>query len=127
MPSVLVKLENFFDLALQEPWKEGQDRTIPLPDGDPTIFRLYAGWLYTGNIFSKSEGSTTARDYDTLIGLYILGEKLLDRKSKDRVIDAMLATAEEANKAGGQIRIPDYPRIYKSTPTTSPIHTLMVD
>lgn len=128
--SLFRKPDNFFDLALQQCWREGQEGKVPLPEDDPYIFRLYAAWVYEGKIFCKSNTTTTARDYDTLIGLYIFGEKVLDRDFQDRVIDALLAKYEEVNTLDTKHRIPDrsqITRIYKYTPTASPLRLLVVD
>lgn len=129
-PSLVRKPDNVFDLALQPCWKEGQEGKVNLTDHDPYIFRLYAGWLYEGKIFCKSNATTTARDYDTLIGLYLLGEYVQDKRFQDRVVDALLATYEEVNNSDTKRRIPDrcqITRIYKQTPMSLPLRRLIVD
>lgn len=129
-PNVLGKSSDFFKSALKKDWKEGQENTIELPEDDPQVFRYYAEWLCTGNIYCKSEATTTAFDYNVLIDLYILGEKLMDDTFQDRVIDALITTADEANPPFVPKKLPEYrsiSRVYGHTPTGSPIRSLVVD
>lgn len=122
----------FFDTALSRAWKEGQERVVELPEEGEDTFRLYIQWLYTGNIFCKR--SEEDRSYDTLARLYVLGEKLLDRKFQDNVANAMIAATHDrnplsSNKPGvrrfpGEITVD---LIYQQTPATSPMRRLMVD
>lgn len=123
-PDALRTTSNFFRSALKKEWMEGEENTIKLPEEDPFIFRLYAEWLYTGNIFCKSEATTITRDHETLIDLYIIGEKMLDTVFQDQVIDAILALSKETNL---ELALHEVSRIYDSTPPGSPMRALVCD
>ena len=120
-PSVLRKAGTFFNSALKKEWKEGQERTVEMPEDDPVCFRLYAEWLYTGTIFCKKSPTPARGSFGSLVGLYILGEKVLDKDFQDCVIDAMLATLNSEKVTPGK---EDINRIYTQTPTGSPLRRL---
>lgn len=129
--SVIRKPETFFDATLQEEWKEGQERVVELLEDSVDHFRLYAQWLYTGKIFCKSEAR---RNVVIIARLYILGEKLLDRKFQDDVMNAMLAVTHDESphfKENPSCRV--FPAedtiaiIYEGTPPSSPMRRLLVD
>ncbi|GIZ43512.1 hypothetical protein CKM354_000673600 [Cercospora kikuchii] len=65
--SVLRKSSKFFDAALKKEWKEGQQRTVDLPECDPEGFKVYINWLHSGKIYAKLEcDEDSDRCYDLL-------------------------------------------------------------
>ncbi|RDW92785.1 BTB/POZ domain-containing protein [Aspergillus mulundensis] len=70
----------FFDKALDGPWKESARRIIELPADDPRIFAMYVRWLYFGSL-AVLKGNVEAEEgenqFTNLVNAYILGDKLL--------------------------------------------------
>ncbi|KAK1812880.1 hypothetical protein LTR12_012764 [Friedmanniomyces endolithicus] len=121
----------FFEAALGKEWKEGQDRAVELMDDDPDAFGGYAEWLYTGKLaVIESDGKT---DFDLLSSMFGLGEKIIDDRFQNCVIDAFVAGTRVAtpNSTGGLNYIyPGYHTVdslYKVTPKGSPARRLMVE
>lgn len=133
--SVIAKPGTFFETALKKEWIEGKERTVELLEDDPDVFELYTQWVYTGKIFCKSTSGihspTTSQNFDTIIDLYLLGQKLLDRVFQDRVIDALLATTHDMRGKETQTRW--FPvggtvdRLYLGTIKGCPMRRLLVD
>ncbi|KAK5120537.1 hypothetical protein LTR85_006193 [Meristemomyces frigidus] len=117
-------------------WVEGGaiqvvTRKVELPEDDAASFALYLFWLYSGKIATKQVDGL--ENWDALAGLYIIGEKLVDKAMQDRVIDTfVLATRQERHgEAGKGLRwFPTKENVdllYKSLPGSSPARQLMVD
>lgn len=122
----------FFTKAFQKEWKEGQERTIPLPDDDPGVFDLYVQWIYRGQIFSRmprAEFRLLDREMELLIDAYIFGEKIQDSNYQDAVLDSLLAYTNTRDEkgvrwfpTGALVR-----KAYQKTPASSPLRRLLVD
>lgn len=95
-----------------------------MPEDDSNSFRLYAEWLYTGTIFYKKTAHTGGDGCATLLGLYVLGEKMLDRTFQDCVMHVLLATYLNRTLP---LRVEDVDQIYQQTPAGSPIRRFIVD
>lgn len=129
---VLCERSPFFAAAFDKEWKEGQERTIPLPDDDPEAFALYLQWIYRGKIFSRRppcESPFRSGKLDLLIDCYIFGEKVQDDGYKDAVLDSLLActsTKDEERErwfpTGQSVQ-----RAYQKTPSGWPLRKLLVD
>lgn len=119
----------FFDVALNKVWREGAERIIKLPEEVPEVFKKYIQWLYSNQIHVKSEKSLLG--YPQLAKLYVLGERFMDHKFKDCVIDAMVTGCRTKEETLGRKRhFPDddsITAIYEGTPVASPARRLMVD
>ncbi|KAK3113516.1 hypothetical protein LTR53_009122 [Teratosphaeriaceae sp. CCFEE 6253] len=118
----------FFGAALNKEWKEGQNRKVELLQESCADFSRYVHWLYSGKLAVKP--STPGQPlYDAMMALYVLGEKIIDPRFQDRVIDAIVASTRERNGTAGRL----YPNmthvtcIYKTTPEGSPARRLLVD
>ncbi|CAK1360059.1 unnamed protein product [Cercospora beticola] len=92
---LLKENSKFFEAALDRQWKEGQEKKIALPDDDPEVFAVYAGWLFTGKIASKDEKpldeftrADVEHEHPLQAKLYVLGEKLIDDKFCDCALKA---------------------------------------
>ena len=135
----------YLEKTLEQDWEEGQKKRVPLEDVEPHTLRCYLHLLYTGTILcceqvdateSKNlenydpifQGSTSIEDldmhtqeYDLLANLYVLGERLMDGRLKDAVVDAIIAKVNEFDENGDAW----YPTIstvhimYKGTPNNS--------
>lgn len=119
-------------VALKKEWKEGQERTIPLPDDKADVVALYIQWVYGGKIFSRqppSEAPSTGRELDLLVDCYIFGEKVQDDNFKDAVLDALLACIDTKDEEGSRWFPTGHSvqRAYEQTPQGSPLRKLLVD
>lgn len=115
----------FFDRAMSGRWRESAQRTVTLPDDDPWIFGIYVHWLYHGTIASIEDND----EFMDLAKAFVLGDKLLDSKFNNAVIDAIVDksrfTLHDGNMWFPSERVVEY--IYAHTTESSPIRELMVD
>lgn len=75
-------------------------------------------------------GARAAKEYRDLIKAYILGDKLLDTKFQNSVIDAMVETCSDDNSDDAFFYYPNGQAInyaYENTMATSKIRSLLVD
>lgn len=95
---------SFFDKALAGEWKEALNRTVEMPSDDPDVFAVYMHWLYCGTIpilYHKERHSIkgdeffSSAEHYALVKAYILGDKILDPRFQNAIIDAI---AEKVNK-----------------------------
>ncbi|KAF2768007.1 hypothetical protein EJ03DRAFT_138188 [Teratosphaeria nubilosa] len=119
--TLLRATSTFFDAALSRGWQEGQSKIITLPEDDADTFTAYAHWLYTGYIATDDNSS---HDFDAQAELFVLGEKLMNTKLRNDVIDIALETARSTEKLPTNCTIDI---IYEGTPKGSPARKLMVD
>lgn len=86
----------FFDNALKEVWKEGQEAAVDLPDTRPYDFEIWAKFLYTGRVYmGKDEAIINKREEMfeelwTWRNLYALGGFLQDNDFQYALIDTMV-------------------------------------
>ncbi|KAI9928693.1 hypothetical protein MW887_001910 [Aspergillus wentii] len=92
----------FFDKAMAGKWRESLQRTVKLPDEEPNIFTLYLHWLYYGAlpVYCDKPGLAGNSEYLELAKAYVLGDKLLDSKFQDTVIDAIIEKSLSKAKDG---------------------------
>ncbi|EMD01283.1 hypothetical protein BAUCODRAFT_61200, partial [Baudoinia panamericana UAMH 10762] len=124
---VLSAQSPFFSAVLSKEWKEGAERVVDLPHDQPRVFEAYSVWLYTGHLYvlgEKHPENYGSIDYHHFIELYILGEKLLDRRFQNRVVDVIVAASIESPEVPGLITVN---RAYEATPKGSPIRRLLCD
>jgi len=68
-----------------------------LPEDGIDAFKDYVQWLYTGKI--HLEGNSKSPGYYTkLAKVYVLGEKLMNRRFQDDVIDALVAASRDSKR-----------------------------
>ena len=117
---------DFFDKALNKQWEEGQARVIRMPDDNGDVVYRYIQWLYTKTIACKCGNRPQWR---LLADLYVLGEKILDVKFQDCVIDCFLVSSRDSNarEIGYFPKTPATNLVYQGTPEGSPARRLMVD
>lgn len=88
----------FFDKAMSGAWLESPQHTIQLPEDEPEIFGIYVHWLYYDTLpVSCNEPSS---EYLNLMKAYTLGDKLLDTKFQDTVIDAIVDKSATPAQSG---------------------------
>ncbi|KAF2122120.1 hypothetical protein BDV96DRAFT_594046 [Lophiotrema nucula] len=126
--SVLVARSDFFKKCLSGPWKEATDQVVTLPDDHPEVLYLYLQLLYSNCLPIKNPDEDadgkTGFEFITLSKLYVLAEKLQDRKTKNIMIETMISKARGLKRFPGleAIRI-----IYNGTAGPCPGRQLMVD
>lgn len=105
-----------------------------MPEDDPTTFRLYAVLSYTGFLTTKD----LPFEWQSLVDIYVLAEKLRDAWAKDHVVEAMHSYLTEqlpqihAEPVGGSrisecISTASLVELYEGTPTGSQARRLVVD
>ena len=115
-------------------WKEGQDRSITLADDEPSTFSLYLQLLY-GNCMAigtseEDKDLPTDNQYETLAKINVLAERLLDRDTKNIIIDTMLSKSQTIIGEHSECVFPGLEEIcviYEGTPPFSPARRLMTD
>ncbi|XHF97178.1 hypothetical protein AWENTII_000779 [Aspergillus wentii] len=121
----------FFDKAMAGKWRESLQRTVKLPDEEPNIFTLYLHWLYYGAlpVYCDKPGLAGNSEYLELAKAYVLGDKLLDSKFQDTVIDAIIEKSLSKAKDGASWypvgEVIEY--VYCNTHESAPIRELLVD
>lgn len=128
--STLERSSEFFKAALKPVWLSRSQRQVKLLEENPQLFRTYSGWLYTG-VLSKTyfKLDNSNPKYETVVKLYVLGEKLLDSAFQDELINLLVALCRDIGAKGTRIfPSPDaVSTIYRDTPTESPIRRLVLD
>ncbi|EMD01278.1 hypothetical protein BAUCODRAFT_21198 [Baudoinia panamericana UAMH 10762] len=118
----------FFATAMEDGsgLMEGEVRKVELPKDEAVVFGDYVHWLCNSTIFyiRGAEGP----DWQPLIKLYILAQKLLDGHCQDGIIDALIQSSCEVGSDGSNW----YPftmnvdLVHKHTSVGSPLRRLMV-
>lgn len=124
---IICERSEFFRRAMNGNWVEASDRIVKLPEDCASIFEVYMNLIYTGVI-----PLPTGKDYgtNTLVRLYVLGEKLQDVSAKNSVITSIINVLKQQlldlslciTIAASSIQV-----IYAGTPEGSPLRRLAVD
>lgn len=132
---ILSRNSLFFEAALKKEWKEGQTRTVKLPEEDSAVFGRYANYLYTGSL--ACQGNSIDAEYTVLADAYILGETMLDDHYQHAVLDAIIQTFQEDRQFRYPVptgfckfRVPDIDfvnKVYQYTTASSPLRKFLVD
>ncbi|KAJ5165324.1 uncharacterized protein N7500_007154 [Penicillium coprophilum] len=135
--SIICASSPFLEKAMSGPWKESKARTFELPEDDPRIFTLYSHWLYFAKIpevpkdaASHGKAQKPSRVYHDLVNAYVLGDKLLDIKFQNSVLDAIVEKRYESGARSGTHYLPCYDTInlaYYKTTESAGIRKLFVD
>jgi hypothetical protein len=110
--ALLTSHSEFFRRAMNGRWEEASTRTVKLPEDRPEDFVLYLSYLHNGYLptMTMSQDELMALglkemeealrpEYDSLIHLYVLVDKLQDRAAKNAIVKAVFETTEQ-NKDG---------------------------
>ncbi|KAI4692909.1 uncharacterized protein J4E88_001279 [Alternaria novae-zelandiae] len=140
--SFLTSRSEFFRRAMNGNWQEADTRTINFPDDDPGTFALYLNHLYTGQLPIATETeeelkklttgdfiTVVTKQYDNVLRVFVLGEKLQDLSTKNAMMEAALATTKLTGQHGKR-QAPSAQTInmvYKGTPSSSLARCLLVD
>jgi len=124
----------FFAAALKKEWVEGQTRQIKLPEEEPDVMAYYIEHIYFGKLptdiyTTVSPGLEKEQGYKILAQMYVLAERLLDSKCRNRILKEILRLRDLKCKTG----VPWNPTcvpiniIYQGTTPGSPARRLLVD
>lgn len=117
---------------------EGQIGTVHLPDVNPDTFGHWLDHIYEGTLpydldsisaYKGADGKPTWDPYADLIRVYILADRLVDPKCKNKIISAMWHLTRTMDKDSCHWA-PDLFNIklaYEHTPEESSIRRLLVD
>ncbi|CAI7604491.1 unnamed protein product [Penicillium glandicola] len=135
--SIICNSSLFFQKAMSGSWKESKERTLELPEDDPERFALYSHWLYFAKLPVIAEGETKEesaknrrKEYRDLTYAYVLGDRLLDSKFQNSVIDAIVEKYSTKDTFDGKRYTPGTDMInhaYKLTTESATIRKLLVD
>lgn len=106
----------FFKLALDKKWREGQELAVQLPEDDLDTFAAYVEWLYARQ--------TTVATFGELAGMYVLGNKIQSPDFCKAIISKMVGLA---NTQKGTPDVEVINTIFEGTPTKSAARRLMVE
>jgi hypothetical protein len=121
----------FFKAALRKEWIEGQTRTVKLPDEQPDVVAQYFDYIYGRGLPTASKwyaDPAMGRVYEVLTELFALGERLLDSKIRNAIINEIIKFTTAHTMEGVY-----YPgarainNIYDCTTAASPARRLMVE
>ena len=127
---------DFFAAAFKKDWVEGQTREIKLPDEEPELMTHYIDHVYSKKLHVPTDvyaigrpGFKKEAGFKILAQLYVLAERLLDSKSRNRIVQEimrlaflMCPTRSFCDPSPESINI-----IYKGTMPGSPARRLLVD
>lgn len=120
------KFSNVIAAAVKGGFKEAQEHTITFPEEDPAMFKIFAGFIYSGSIHSfKPDDLTDNMDHERrrLASLWILGEKLQAPEFKDAVVDSLV----ERIKSTGKVPRDMHQEIYPNSMGSPGMRRLVVD
>ncbi|KAL1642370.1 hypothetical protein SLS58_005444 [Diplodia intermedia] len=113
----------FFRKACNGNWKEARERRVELPEDTPECFDVYVQWLYSDQLFLKHEDEENDYekiDWDLFLGVYLLGDKLLDRKFKEACVDIAFQSIDH------EIAADHAKTLYNALPPSDPYRRLYV-
>ncbi|KAI5360828.1 Putative BTB/POZ domain-containing protein [Septoria linicola] len=127
----LLHKSDFFRVALNGRWKEGQERKIELPEDDPDVAAAYIEWLYSNVVQLNIEGHAPepGDEQYRLAKLYVFAEKIQDRSFPNAVMAAWIAMIDTPDPDDGQHMYPSdecVETIYRGTTSGSPARRFLV-
>ena len=104
-------------------WNEASERLVRLPTDSATPFALYLDAIYTSSLPILPDDPKTGHQFDTLVKVYVLAEKLIDIKTKNLAVQAMAARGRD----GHHCKLTTLRDLYHGTPSISPARRFLVD
>ena len=101
-----IKSSEFFRAAVSRSWRESTDKTIKLPDVEPTDFERYVQWLYTSIIpldinedykSPEDNGKIAAAKSRLVVKAYFPGCFFNDSAYRNAAIDATTQVTKETD------------------------------
>ena len=127
---LLTSTSAFFKVAGSQKWKEGQDRTVRLPEQDLELWTAYLHWKFTHSL-TASKGSGSSKKSETkvdgwqrVILLWITADQLQDLHLQNKAADQILAYLKDRKDIAG----PDNVSIaWASSVPESSLRRLLID
>lgn len=121
---ILCTSSKFFQNASKPEWASSRSApdTIDLTDESLGIVKSYVRWLYLG-VLPKPGGSLDL-DFNNLTNAYLFGERMMDIKYKNAVLDQLIAVVEDTGKF---LDAEGMNKFYEGTLPGSPARRLIVD
>jgi hypothetical protein len=126
--AVLCKTSGFLQAALKPEWQGPEPRPVDLTDEDPTTFKMYLPWLYSGKVslkpYTEKSDTSISGCSEAVARSSVLGAKLMASAFQNAVLMAFIDCLEYDGYIPSHHAIRT---IYKGTEAGSPARKLMVD
>ncbi|THW08452.1 hypothetical protein D6D25_07920 [Aureobasidium pullulans] len=123
--NVLAHCSPYFQAASKKEWWIIQDgQTFMSLEDDPSTFAIYVEWVYAGRIWRKTQPHDFQdTEFLGLVRAWILGDKFLDHRFKNAVVDCLIAKIAEEGRL--DLTLPQV--VYDNTLQDAPLRRLLVD
>ncbi|THY91990.1 hypothetical protein D6C95_06213 [Aureobasidium pullulans] len=123
--NVLSHCSPYFQAASKKEWWIIQDgQTFMSLEDDPSAFAIYVEWVYAGRIWRKTQPHDFQdAEFLGLVRAWILGDKFLDHRFKNAVVDCLIAKIAEEGRL--DLTLPQ--AVYDNTLQNAPLRRLLVD
>lgn len=125
--ALLVKRSAYFSRVFN---RSGKQRPVSIPSFKVATFDLYVQYIYSGHLSCRNETSES-EDYEDLVELYILAQRLENPTAMDAAISAMLFLHDHDLVDGKSDDVlPSWrsiERAYKATKPESQLRRVLVD
>lgn len=122
--SILCASSEYFRTITRLQWTDLESKPIILNTENPSVFKSYFQWLYTQKVMYGASDFTKTEKWIHLANSYVLGEKLIDRRYQNAVLDTILSYCIERGTFPSNVVVRI---IYRGTPPSSPARRLLVD
>ncbi|KAK4930596.1 hypothetical protein LTR49_003010 [Elasticomyces elasticus] len=136
----LCQSSDFLTAACSRDWKEGKEKTIRLHTIESTTFELYIEWVYCKEVhlakilpaarvngYGPHTLEGRAEEVRQLVKLYIAGDKLLDERVKNTVMDELSVRSDAWPKRSLCIPPDAISSVWESSPDSSPLRKMMLN
>lgn len=120
---LLCQKSAYFNAALNGSFEEALAGEIDLPEEEPEIFEIVYHWLYSDKLTETEDGRDVTCSSDTLIDLYIFGEKYAMPSLCNKAIDGIISEYEHHHR----INVYSITHAYKNTPKLSLLRKVLVN
>jgi hypothetical protein len=123
----IARKSEFFQVALKREWKEGQARTITMPEDDYETMTRYLSFVYseklpTTHLNPSVPSHLILPSQSSVADLYVLGTRMLDMSMKKAALEEVVRLSEIICPWSRTVNI-----IYSGTCEGDPARRLMVD
>lgn len=129
----LTRSSEFFQAALKKEWKEGQTRTIKLPESKTGEVEQYLDFVYEGLLVSHLiQTGNDLKEADSqmaLCRLYTFAERVLDTPLRNAIVEEQLRllSLEDDDRSCWCPSWGSAAAIYEGTPASSPMRRFVLD
>ncbi|KAH7085653.1 hypothetical protein BKA63DRAFT_574954 [Paraphoma chrysanthemicola] len=121
--ALLTAHSKFFANAMRRGWKEAEEKIVKLSDDEHKVFELYVSLIYIGTVraFDEQRRRIAPEDpgqascdhpevckseYESLVELYVVAEKLQDIQARNATVNALIAKSSIRARLPTQRRRP---------------------